>query len=217
MDLFLINMQLFTSQDINWWTGVVWIFVMFFISCLDSLFWRHPFTAEDPLVSKWCCAEFSKSFPMRKQTDLNLGWPESEYIFRQLFLCKPEMYSCDQSGFSYLCQGMAYVLPCTCFHQREQQQWPLVLARATAVLHLHWRGNQLLSSDYCSIYKGNRSLSFKSQYCQITVNLGMVKDWPCMSIIPGEELFSGVVTSDPYFSSLPFFFFVLLFRSQTQY
>ncbi len=24
-----------------------------FISCLDS-FWRHPFTAEDPLVSKWC-------------------------------------------------------------------------------------------------------------------------------------------------------------------
>ncbi len=22
------------------------------------LFWRHPFTAEDPLVSKWCHAKF---------------------------------------------------------------------------------------------------------------------------------------------------------------
>jgi hypothetical protein len=32
---------------------------------------------------------------------------------------------------------------------------------------------------------------------------------PCMSIIPGEELFSGVVTSDPYLSSLPFFLFLL--------
>ncbi len=28
-----------------------------FISCLDS-FWRHPFTPEDPLVSKWCNATF---------------------------------------------------------------------------------------------------------------------------------------------------------------
>ncbi len=28
-----------------------------FISCLDS-FWRHPFTAEDPLVSKSCDANF---------------------------------------------------------------------------------------------------------------------------------------------------------------
>ncbi len=34
-----------SSQDINWWTGVMWIIVMFKISCLDS-FRRHPFTAE---------------------------------------------------------------------------------------------------------------------------------------------------------------------------
>ncbi len=36
MDLFLTNMQLLSSQDVNWWTGMVWIIVMFFISCLDS-------------------------------------------------------------------------------------------------------------------------------------------------------------------------------------
>ncbi len=29
MDLFITNKQLFTSQDINWLTGVVWIIVMF--------------------------------------------------------------------------------------------------------------------------------------------------------------------------------------------
>ncbi len=28
-----------------------------FISCLNS-FWRHPFTAEDPLMSKWWNATF---------------------------------------------------------------------------------------------------------------------------------------------------------------
>ncbi len=36
MDLFLRNMQLLASQDINWWTGVVWITCDVFISCLDS-------------------------------------------------------------------------------------------------------------------------------------------------------------------------------------
>ncbi len=34
MDLFLTNMQLFHLQDINLWTGVLWITV--FSSCLDS-------------------------------------------------------------------------------------------------------------------------------------------------------------------------------------
>ncbi len=62
MDLFLTNMQLFTSQDINWWTGVVWI-TCGLLWCFYQLFyqlsfWRHPFTAEDPLLSNWCNATF---------------------------------------------------------------------------------------------------------------------------------------------------------------
>ncbi len=40
MDLFLTNMQLFTSQDINWWTGVVWIIEMFL-----SVVWTLILTA----------------------------------------------------------------------------------------------------------------------------------------------------------------------------
>ncbi len=51
MDLFLTTTQIFASQDITWWTGVVWIIVMFY-QLFRLSFWRHPFTAEDPLVSK---------------------------------------------------------------------------------------------------------------------------------------------------------------------
>ncbi len=32
--------------------------VMFFYQLFGLLFWRHPFTAADPLVSKWCEAKF---------------------------------------------------------------------------------------------------------------------------------------------------------------
>ncbi len=53
MDLFVTNMKVLASQGVNW-TGVVCI--MFGLS-----FWRHPFTAEDPLMSKWCNATFSVS------------------------------------------------------------------------------------------------------------------------------------------------------------
>ncbi len=59
-------MQLFTSQDnctVNWWTGVVWITCRLWW-CFYQLFglsvWRHPFTAEDPLVSKQCNTKFSQ-------------------------------------------------------------------------------------------------------------------------------------------------------------
>ncbi len=52
MHLFLIKTQSVTSQDINWWTGVVWIIVMFFYQLFELSFWWHPFTAEDPIVSK---------------------------------------------------------------------------------------------------------------------------------------------------------------------
>ncbi len=56
MDLFFPNMQLLSSQDINWWTGVMWITcgsLWCFYQLFGLSFWRHPFTAEDPLVSKW--------------------------------------------------------------------------------------------------------------------------------------------------------------------
>ncbi len=61
MDLFLTNMQLFPSQDVNWWTGVVCItcgLLWCFYQLFGLWFWRHPFTAEDPLLRQWCNATF---------------------------------------------------------------------------------------------------------------------------------------------------------------
>ncbi len=41
MDLFLINMQLFTSLGLSYWTGVVWIIVMF-LSAVWTLILTAP-------------------------------------------------------------------------------------------------------------------------------------------------------------------------------
>ncbi len=52
MDLF----QLLSSQDVNWWTGMVWItcgLLWCFYQLFGLSFWRHPFTAEHPLLSRW--------------------------------------------------------------------------------------------------------------------------------------------------------------------
>ncbi len=84
MDLFLRNRQIFASQDIIdglEWCGLLMDIVMF-LSAVGLSFWRHPFTAEDPLVSKWCNATFLQIW-WRKHY-LHLGWPEGEYNFNKL-------------------------------------------------------------------------------------------------------------------------------------
>ncbi len=84
-----LNYGWFLQIYINWFTGVVWItcgLLWCFYQMFGLSFWRHPFTAEDPLVSKWCNYNFSKSILMKKQTHLYLGWSEGEYIFRKCSL-----------------------------------------------------------------------------------------------------------------------------------
>ncbi len=51
--------------------GLLWCFYQLF----GLSFWRHPFTAEDPLLSKWWISPHL----MKKQTHLHLGWTEGEY------------------------------------------------------------------------------------------------------------------------------------------
>ncbi len=53
MYLFLTNTELLASQDVNWRNGVVWIIcgLWCFYQLFGLSFWRHPFTADDPLVS----------------------------------------------------------------------------------------------------------------------------------------------------------------------
>jgi len=77
MDLFLIIMQLFTSQDVNWWTGVVWMdYCDVIISCLDS---HSDGTHSLQRIHSWASdimLHFSTSVMMKKQTHLHHGCPE---------------------------------------------------------------------------------------------------------------------------------------------
>ncbi len=58
--------------------GLLWFYQLFELS-----FWWHPFTAEDPLVSKWCNAKFPQIFSDEITLRFNnLKCPE--YIFSQI-------------------------------------------------------------------------------------------------------------------------------------
>ncbi len=85
MDLFT-NTQLLASQDINWWTGVVWItcgLLWCFYQLFGLSFWRHPFTAEDPLVSEWWNATFLQLWWRNKLIYIldDLRWAHFQQIF----------------------------------------------------------------------------------------------------------------------------------------
>ncbi len=88
MFFFLTNMQHFTSQDINGWTGVVWIFLWIIVMYLSAV-WTLQFTAEDPLISN-VMLHYSKSVPMKKQANLVFGWTISlsvlQYVDQNDFL-----------------------------------------------------------------------------------------------------------------------------------
>ncbi len=88
MDLSIIHMQLFDSQDINWWTGVMW-FTCGLLWCFYLLFglsfWRHPFTADDPLVSKWCNAKFPQICSDKEANSSTFRTPWLWENFQQFF------------------------------------------------------------------------------------------------------------------------------------
>ncbi len=68
------------SQDINWCTGVVWITCVLlwcFYQLFGLSFWRHPFTAEHPLLSKWC----------KRYISPNLFWWRNKFIYILDGLC----------------------------------------------------------------------------------------------------------------------------------
>ncbi len=54
MDLFITTSS-FYFTDINWWNGsgvdCLWIVFIFFSQLFGHSIWRHPFTADDPLMS----------------------------------------------------------------------------------------------------------------------------------------------------------------------
>ncbi len=72
------------SQDINWWTGVVWMEYLIFLSAVLTL-WRHPFT-EDLLVSTWCNDTFLQIFS-DEQANSSTSWMAWGWVhFQQIFI-----------------------------------------------------------------------------------------------------------------------------------
>ncbi len=51
------------------WCGLLWCFYQLF----GLSFWWHPFTAEDPLVSKWCNATFLQ-ICSDEETNSSISW-----------------------------------------------------------------------------------------------------------------------------------------------
>ncbi len=75
MDLF----QLLSSQDVNWWTGVVWIIVMF-LSAVWTLILTAPIHCRGSIGEQVMQWHISPNL-MKKQTHLHLDWPEGEWVF----------------------------------------------------------------------------------------------------------------------------------------
>ncbi len=76
MDLIFTNMQLLSPQDINCWTGVLWIIVMF-LSAVWTLILTAPIHCRGSINEQVIELRISPNL-MKKQTHLHLGWPEGE-------------------------------------------------------------------------------------------------------------------------------------------
>ncbi len=76
----------FTRCELMDWSGVhyLWIIVMFY-QLFGPSFWRHPFTAEDPLVSKLCNAKFQQNFSC-EETHSSTSWMPCGWVnFQRTF------------------------------------------------------------------------------------------------------------------------------------
>ncbi len=90
------EIKLFSSKDINCWTGVMWItcgLLWCFYQLFGLSFWRHPFTAEDPLVSKWWKNKFLQ-ICSDEETKSSTSWIAWGWVNFQ------KIFSFDQTSFN---------------------------------------------------------------------------------------------------------------------
>ncbi len=112
MDLFLTNMQLFTSQDINWWTGVVWIIVMF-LSAVWTLILMAPIHCRAS-IGEQLMLNFSKSVEETNSFSCWMVWGWVTLHF--YFWVNSKVYNhSTQCGFE--CQIFLIALPLKLGHR----------------------------------------------------------------------------------------------------
>ncbi len=100
-----LQTQLLSSQDINWWIGVVWItcgLLWCFYQLFRLSFWRHPFTAEDPLViHSDAMLHFSKSVEETNSFTSWMAWGCLVFLFVCLFVFKANFHFWVHCSFKY--------------------------------------------------------------------------------------------------------------------
>ncbi len=89
VDLILSKRQISLHErwDSYWWTGVVWIIVMFFLWIIWTLIpmasIHYRGSIDEQVMQCWISPNevmhCSKSVLMKKQSHLPLGWPEGKY------------------------------------------------------------------------------------------------------------------------------------------
>ncbi len=78
IDGFAYYKQLFVSQDINWWSGVDYLWILTY--CFYQMFELFILTSPIHWWASDAFLHFSKTVLMKKQTHLHIGWPGGEYI-----------------------------------------------------------------------------------------------------------------------------------------
>ncbi len=79
-DLFLTNTQLLSSQDVNWWTGVVWIIVMFL-----SAVWTHSDGTHSLQRIHWWASDTFLQICSDEETNSSLSWVTLGWTHFQVF------------------------------------------------------------------------------------------------------------------------------------
>ncbi len=85
MDLFLINTLRLSSQDVNWWTGLVWIACGLLWCFYQTLILTAPIHCRASIAETVMQCYISPNL-MKNQTHIHLGWPEDEHIFSKKFI-----------------------------------------------------------------------------------------------------------------------------------
>ncbi len=74
-------------------------------------FWRHPFTAEDPLVSKWCNATFLQ-ICSHEETNSSTSWMSWVWVnFQWICICGWTIHFLFLSNYSFILKDLV----CACF------------------------------------------------------------------------------------------------------
>ncbi len=116
--LIILAMQLLSSPDVNWWTGVVWIIVMF-LSAVWTLILTAPIHCRASIAETLMQRHISTNL-MKKQTHPDLAWPEDEHIYSSFYFWVKYSFNVESSGLMYSWLIIITLVWFTCVFDEKQ-------------------------------------------------------------------------------------------------